>query len=115
MVIIGKVTKDEYSGSVRVRAEKVLDLSQARSRFAREMRLSMNGAASAAGVASATRLKQLLAPHRNGPCPVAIRYRNGDASVEVRLGNDWRVNLDDALIASLGEWLKPENVEILYQ
>ena len=115
VVIVGKVTKDEYSGSVRVRAEKVLDLSQARSRFAREMRLSMNGAASVAGKASAARLKQLLAPHRNGPCPVAIRYRNGDASVEVRLGNDWRVNLDDVLIASLREWLKPENVEILYQ
>jgi len=115
VVIVGKVTKDEYSGNVRVRAEKVLDLAQARSRFAREMRLSMNGAASAAGVAAAARLKQLLAPHRNGPCPVAIRYRNGDASVEVRLGNDWRVNLDDALIASLREWLKPENVEILYQ
>ena len=24
-------------------------------------------------------------------------------------------NLDDALVASLKEWLKPENVEILYQ
>jgi DNA polymerase-3 subunit alpha len=115
VVIVGKVTRDEYSGSVRVRAEKVLDLAQARTRFAREMRLSMNGSASAAGAAAAARLKQLLAPHRNGPCPVAIRYRNGDASVEVRLGNDWRVNLDDALVTSLREWLKPENVEILYQ
>ncbi|MBM3346755.1 MAG: DNA polymerase III subunit alpha [Betaproteobacteria bacterium] len=115
VVIVGKVAKDEYSGNVRVRAEKVLDLAQARSRFAREMRLSMNGAASTAGAAAAARLKQLLAPHRNGPCPVAIRYRNGDASVEVRLGDGWRVNLDDALIASLREWLKPENVEIVYQ
>jgi hypothetical protein len=32
----------------------------------------------------------------------------------VRLGDDWRVTPDDGLIAALNDWLKPENVEIVY-
>ena len=46
---------------------------------------------------------------------MAIRYQNNDATVEVNLGDDWRVNLDETLIRSLREWLRPENVEIVYQ
>ena len=60
------------------------------------------------------RLKKLLEPHRNGACPVEIQYSNGDAKVELRLGDDWRVKLDDALMTSLNEWLKPENVQVNY-
>ena len=32
----------------------------------------------------------------------------------MQLGDTWRVNLDDALMKSLNEWLRPENVEVLY-
>ena len=72
----------------------------------------MNGQASSAG--SSAKLKTLLEPYRNGHCSVEVRYRNGGASVEMQLGDNWRVNLDDALMQSLNEWLKPENVEVLY-
>ena len=106
--------EDGESSFMRITAEKISDLATARSRFAREVRLSMNGEASAAGAEGARKLKSLLAPYRNGPCPVAVRYQNGEASVEMRLGEDWRINLDDRLLASLGEWLKPENVEVVY-
>jgi DNA polymerase-3 subunit alpha len=32
----------------------------------------------------------------------------------MRLGEDWRLRLDDALMASLQEWLRPENVQVIY-
>ncbi len=98
----------------RITCERVYDLPSARNRFARSMRLSMNGNASQAGAGAVGRLKKLLEPHRNGACPVEIQYSNGDAKVELRLGDDWRVKLDDALMTSLTEWLKPENVQVLY-
>jgi DNA polymerase-3 subunit alpha len=98
----------------RITAERIYDLAGARSRFARAVRLSMNGQASSAGAASSVRLKTLLEPYRNGQCSVEVRYRNGGASVEMQLGDDWRVSLDDALLESLNEWLKPENVEVMY-
>jgi len=98
----------------RISAERIYDLAGARSRFARAVRLSMNGEASSAGAAGSAKLKTLLEPYRQGQCAVEVRYRNGGASVEMQLGDNWRVNLDDALLQSLNEWLKPENVEVVY-
>ena len=99
---------------MRVAAERIYDVAGARSRFARAVRLSMNGEASNTGAAASAKLKTLLEPYRNGRCPVEVLYKNGGASVEMQLGDAWRVNLDDALMKSLNEWLKPENVEVLY-
>jgi len=115
--LVRRGAHDEGEGEtsyLRINAEKICDLAAARTRFARAVRLSMNGEASAAAAAGAQKLKNLLAPYRNGACPVAIRYQNGAASVEMRLGDDWRVSLDDRLLASLEEWLRPENVEVIY-
>ena len=99
---------------MRVAAERIYDVAGARSRFARAVRLSMNGEASNTGAAASAKLKTLLEPYRNGRCPVEVLYKNGGASVEMQLGDAWRVTLDDALMKSLNEWLKPENVEVLY-
>ena len=114
--LVRRAADDEEGDTavMRINADKICDLATARTRFARAVRLSMNGEASSAGAAGAQKLKNLLAPYRNGACPVAVRYRNGAASVEMRLGDDWRVSLDDRLLASLEEWLRPENVEVIY-
>jgi DNA polymerase-3 subunit alpha len=43
-----------------------------------------------------------------------VDYRNPSARCRVRLGEDWRVRLDDRLLESLGGWLKPEAVNVIY-
>jgi DNA polymerase-3 subunit alpha len=55
-----------------------------------------------------------LAPYRNGAIQVIVRYRNGDAECDFSLGDAWRIKLDEGLVASLEDWLKPENVQVLY-
>jgi DNA polymerase-3 subunit alpha len=99
---------------MRVIGEKIYDLAAARSQFARAIRLSINGEASRSGPAAAARLRDLLAPYRDGTCPVCVCYHNGAASCEMRLGENWRVRLEDGLILSLREWLRPENVQVVY-
>jgi DNA polymerase-3 subunit alpha len=98
----------------RVSADRAYDLTTARNRFARGVRICMNGDASRSPAAAAAQLGKLLSPYRNGACPVDIFYNNGEARVEMRLGDAWRIRLDDALMSSLKDWLKPENVEVLY-
>ncbi len=110
---------DNHEGAsetvTRITAEKILSLSEARRKFARGLQLSLNGEASRAGAAAVNRLKLLLEPYRsNGTCPIAIQYDNGAALARLRLGDDWRVNPEDALVEALGEWLQPENVRFLY-
>ncbi len=98
----------------RIIADKIYDLAAARGQFARALHLSINGAASSEGAAAAARLRELLSPYRKGNCLVSVSYDNGAASCEMRLGEDWRVRPDDGLMQSLREWLRPENVQLVY-
>ncbi len=108
LVVEGKVQEDNFSGGLRVTAEKLLTLAEARSRFARGLRLTMNGGS------DARRLHALLAPYRDGSCPVRLAYRNAEASAELPLPPSWGVRLEDALLTGLAEWLTADNVKVVY-
>jgi DNA polymerase III subunit alpha len=116
LVIEGKVQRDDFSGGLRIGADRLMTLGEARSRFARSLRISLNGEVRQAGPqgAAAERLRSLLAPYREGPCPVRVRYRNAVAECELPLGEAWRVRLDDQLLNGLREWLTASNVEVVY-
>jgi DNA polymerase-3 subunit alpha len=109
LIVEGKVTNDEFSGGLRISAEKVLDLQTARTRFARGIRITCNGTSSGA------KLREVLGPYRSGTCPVQVVYYNKGGSCHIDLGDEWRVSLHDDLIRLLGDWLAPENVQIVYR
>ena len=114
IVIEGRVSNDEFSGGVRVNARKIFDLSTLRNSKASFLKISCNGQA------DAVKLKALLKPYCKNVsddvrgCAVKIEYHNKTSKVELMLGNDWRVDLHDELIAGLTAWLSRENVKILY-
>ena len=117
-VKVRNIPRGEGESQLRVTAEKILDFGEARALYARGVRLSLNGEASRAGKAAAAKLKTLLTPYRksgDGGCVVAVCYNNGGAMVELRLGDDWKVKLEDRLLQSLNDWLRPENVQVVYQ
>ncbi|MCC4116921.1 DNA polymerase III subunit alpha [Aromatoleum toluclasticum] len=116
LVVEGKVSNDDFTGGLRIVADKLLSLGEARSRFARALQIRVNGEVKSAGgaAAAADKLETLLSPFRDGVCPVSLRYRNDQAEAELPLGAAWRVRLEDALLDSLREWLPSESVEILY-
>ena len=109
LIVEGKVTHDEFSGSIRIEAKSVFDLQTARNRYARGLRITCNGSS------SGMKLKEVLQPYCSGKCPVQVVYNKAGASCAIDLGEQWRVNLHDDLIESLGQWVKPENVQIVYQ
>ncbi len=111
LLVEGRVQRDDFSGGLRVVAEKLITLGEARGRFAKGLFLAMNGGSDAG------KLRALLSPYRasGGACPVRVKYRNGEAEVELGLPDSWRVRLDDALLAALNDWLSPGNVNVVYQ
>ena len=118
LIVEGKVQKDDFAGEgkIRVVAERLLSLADARGRFARQLKISLNGQASGANARGAVqRLQTLLAPYMPGNCPVRLSYRNADAACELMLGETRRVRLEDELLLALGDWLSTENVKIEYQ
>jgi DNA polymerase III subunit alpha len=107
VIIEGRAVEDQFSG-MRITADRLLDLASARARYARGLRIAMNGEA------NAQKLATLIAAHAGGTCPVRVSYRNADASCDFDLGEARRVKLEDGLLKSLHEWLSPENVAVLY-
>jgi len=117
LIVEGKVSRDDFSGGLRINAERLMTLTEARGRFAKALRLGLNGKVGR-GETAAQQLRALLAPYRNegnGACPVRVRYRNEDAECELPLGDAWRVRLDEELLNGLRQWLHVENVEVVYQ
>jgi len=117
LLVEGKIQRDDYSGGLRVSAERLMTLAEARGRHARVLKVALNGQMSGGSdAASAARLHALLAPFRAGAgaCPVRICFRNGEAEAELTLPESWRVRLEDELFAQLRGWLQPENVRVIY-
>ncbi len=85
LVVQGKVSEDSFSGGLRIMADRIYDLGEARSCFARGLSLQMNGNA------DVNRLKALLTPYRdeeNGGL-VRISYSNAQARGDVALSQGW--------------------------
>ena len=119
LIVEGKVSKDDFAGEgkVRISAERLLTLPEARARFARHLRLTFSaqgGETPEGKTASAQRLRDVLAPFVPGNCPVRIAYCNGRARCELQLGDDYRVRLEDDLLGTLADWLSPDRVRIDY-
>lgn len=108
LVVEAKVSYDDYTGGNRIVADKVFDLAEARSRFAKKLALKMNGQS------DCQKLKTLLSPYASEGCPVAIQYQNGNAQCEIELGQTWRVTLRNELLDQLRQWLGERAVEIRY-
>ncbi len=115
LVVSGKVQDDQFSGGLRVLAEDLLDLDALRARYAARLKICMNGQTDQ--MRDAKRLQQVLAPYRasgSGSCQVVVSYGNGAGACEVVLGEGWKVRPDSKLIADLGNWLTPDNVELVF-
>jgi DNA polymerase-3 subunit alpha len=114
LIVHGKVSNDEYSGGMRIVADSLFDLQLAREARARSLRIRLNGNA------DAEHLRKLLNPYRAEPengvpgTPVEVVYTRGNFLCTVRLGEDWRVRMADALLDRLNEWTRPDGVEISY-
>ncbi|MEQ1590787.1 MAG: DNA polymerase III subunit alpha [Thiobacillaceae bacterium] len=115
LIIEGKVNRDDYSGGLRVTAERIYDLAGARTRFAKNLQLSCNGQCHGQSNAG-SKLGELLSPYRleEGGCPVWIAYHNPIAHCQVQLGGYWRVRLDARLLESLADWLHADGVNVVY-
>jgi len=115
LIVLGKVSNDEYSGGMRIVADELYDLQMAREAKARALSIRFNGNAHVES------LRSVLNPHRADPengfpgTPVEIVYHREDAKCVVRLGEDWRVRVPDVLLQQLAKLTgRPDDVALEY-
>ena len=106
--VMQRMTEDGESQGLRIIAENAYDLATMRKMRAKRLKIAFNGNAT---------VRQARADPRAAPSgrqadhgvvsQRSIRRRRRPVA-------DWCVNLDDALIERLREWLSPDSVEVVY-
>jgi DNA polymerase-3 subunit alpha len=95
----GSLVYDDFSESMRVNAEGIMDMDQARNEYAQRLVLSLD--ASRFGNGLLEHLAEVLAPHREGRCPVWVDYRRPGAQAQIVLDQSWRIRPTEALLRDL--------------
>ena len=103
LIIEGEVQADDFSGGLSLRAEKVYTIAEARQKFSEGVVIDVRSHQLPEDFG--VRLKQAISPHRalKDGCPIAILYAQEAAEARIRLGEDWHVQANDDLLASLNE------------
>ena len=112
VVVEGSLRFDEFSDGWRLAARRVVELDRLREQQAQRIVLTWPRAASPEALLS--RLAELLAPCRPGPCGVAVRYAGEIASAALELGPEWRVRATRALLEDLERLVGAEGVRVVY-
>ena len=114
LVVEGHLSYDDFAGQLRLSAERMMSIDEARGLFAKN--LTSQWPEAGLGEADwADNLRDLLAPFRGGPCPVRIEYRGKGARSLIELGEAWRVSPGDELLARLQQRMGAEGIRLLYQ
>lgn len=97
LVIRGKVEVDDFRGGFRMVADQILEVDEARSRFAQRLEIEVTDA----GVDFDRDLAAALHPYRNGQTPIIVRYQNQRAQALLKLGEEWLIGPSTDLLAAI--------------
>ncbi len=112
LIVEGTISHDDFSGELRMRAQKVYTLAQARQHYAKGLRLSIN--ATAREISPIPALHDHLSPFIHGTCPVTVNFQNDRASAVLKFGQSWNIIPSDDLIDTLKSLLGKECVSVEY-
>ena len=99
LVIEGQITADNYTNGVKMRADKINTLYEARSKYLKAIVIDMNK--EDLKDFSVDDISRIMQDYRDGKCPVRISYNNRDALCEIALGDKWLVSPKDELLQKL--------------
>ncbi|WP_455223100.1 DNA polymerase III subunit alpha [Kaarinaea lacus] len=113
VVVEGDVSIDDYTGGVKMSAQKIYDISRAREAFASRLLVTVDHEKAGNGFVNS--LVKVLTPFKEGHCPVYLNYRGSTARANIRLGDQWSVHPTDELIHRLNELAGESNVKVEYR
>jgi DNA polymerase-3 subunit alpha len=110
IVVEGLVAADDFSGGYRMTAQKIMSLSEAKSRFARGVQIALRGP----GDSICAALQSTFMPYRRGSGRVWLDYSNQRARARLELGEEWNVKACEELVAALGELDMVSDARLVY-
>jgi DNA polymerase-3 subunit alpha len=110
VVVEGALSWDDFAGQLRLSADNLMRIGEARARFAKRLQIRWTEAAPA----WVNTLKDTLEPYRGGECPIFIERHLDSARAVVQLGEPWRVLPKEALLTRLSEQYGEESVRLRF-
>ena len=118
VVVEGQVSRDDYSGGLKMRADSVMDLTDARKAKISGIHIDCSSQGLNEGwprhLRSALSPYLLSNPEQTG-CPITIRYHRSDCSAKVTLGKSWQVDPNDEVLGQLRIQFGHEQVSVRYR
>jgi DNA polymerase-3 subunit alpha len=108
----GRISVDEKTGKLAMRANSLRSLAEARQSKVSELTIEIS--AENMNEQFADLLEKTLASARGGSCPVSLIYRQPHNSARIRLGVGWQVVPSDELLQELRDALGGEGVALAY-
>jgi DNA polymerase-3 subunit alpha len=116
LVVEGSLVPDEYRGGLSLRVDTVESLDDYWQASCQGMLIEINESMMRSqGITSMdviNQLKEHLSPYAGGSCRVTVSYQRMDASVRLRLGDQWSLKVNHDLLRQLRKWLGDEAVKI---
>ena len=108
----GRISVDEKTGKLAMRANSLRSLAEARQSKVSELTIEIS--AEKMNENFADLLEKTLAKARGGSCPVSLIYQQSHNSARIRLGVGWQVVPSDELLQELRDALGGEGVALAY-
>lgn len=113
LVISGQVSYDDYSGGLKMRADEVTDLNEARQASVRAIKLRWTSGALPHDYAD--QFRGLVRSFGQGNCALIIDIHKDGIAATYTLGPDWTVCPVDELVEGFKALYGAKNVELVYQ
>jgi DNA polymerase-3 subunit alpha len=115
LVVEGALSIDDFSGGLRLTADKIYSFEDAREAFARGVVLYWKKDKDGESIVFTDTIKKILQPYTGGNCPIQVSYSSEKAVASLQLGDEWRVHPTDELILSLKKLPLANLIEVRYQ
>lgn len=112
LVVKGTASVDNYSGGVRLSADELFDIEQARSNLARKMNLTLHANKMQPDMVS--RIREIIQPSNEGGCHVSFEYISDSGSCELNVPGDWLIKPTRVMLEQLENLIGQESIKIYY-
>ena len=110
LVIKGVISEDDFTGGLKMVAESIQSIYQARC----SKLLCLELLVSQGSTDWVDKFRSTINGYRNGNCSVFVNYEQENARCALKLGSDWKVQPQDGLLTALREQFGEKSVILRY-
>ena len=112
LVVKGKASRDFFSGGIRLSADELFDIEQARGQLARHMQIQLKSDQAHPDVI--IQLKSILAPSEQGLCGVGFEYQTPTGVCQLAVAGNWKIIPNKVMLDQLDNLLGYKSIRLIY-